>query len=119
MCYISDRALWPHREGICVAVDLGKVSIFVRDHARPLDRALFDFHFYNGPASAVIREVVAFQNKDGGFGHGIEPDLKTPNSTPLATSVGMQYLDAVGAEPDEASVRMATDYLANTFPTSK
>ena len=102
-----------------MAVDLGKVSMFVRDHARPLDRALFEFHFHKGPASAVITEAVTFQNEDGGFGHGIEPDLTTPNSTPLATSVGMQYLDAVGAEPDEASVRLATDFLANTFLASK
>ena len=49
---------------------------FVEDHARPVDKAWFAYHFEDGSAVAVLEELAAFQNADGGFGHGLEMDFR-------------------------------------------
>ena len=48
---------------------------FLKTEARALDRALFEFRFEGAPAQAVARELAAYQNQDGGFGHTLEPDM--------------------------------------------
>src|SRR5512140_688040 len=40
---------------------------FIQTHARPLERALYAYHFGGEPADAVLAELAAFQNEDGGF----------------------------------------------------
>jgi hypothetical protein len=65
---------------------------FITNRARPLERTLFDFHFGSGSDSDVLVELKKFQNEDGGFGHGIEPDLRMPFSSPFSTSVAFQVL---------------------------
>ena len=49
---------------------------FMRSRARGLERALFEYEFEAGSASNVYKELALFQNEDGGFGKGIEPDLR-------------------------------------------
>jgi hypothetical protein len=46
----------------------------------------------------VLAALAHYQNDDGGFGHGLEPDLRTKKSTIIATTVAMQILESVGAE---------------------
>jgi hypothetical protein len=92
-----------------------KAREFIRAHARPLDRALFEFYFEGGSASAVLIELARFQNADGGFGRGIEPDFRSPTSSPMATSVGLQYAAAIHAGADEPLVEAAVHYLLNTY----
>jgi hypothetical protein len=83
--------------------------------ARPLDRALFAFRFEAGPAGAVVRELAAYRNEDGGFGHGLEPDVRTPLSSALATGIALDVLHEVGAPADHALVRGAIGYLRETY----
>lgn len=88
---------------------------FVRSNARPVDRALAEFTFDDAGADAVLDALSAFQNDDGGFGHGIEPDLRLSASSPLATSVGLQYAVAVDAPPDHPLIAQAVRYLITTY----
>ena len=48
---------------------------FLKTQARPLDRALFEYRFEDGPIEPVIEELARFQNDDGGFGNGLELDI--------------------------------------------
>ena len=75
----------------------GKARSFVEDEGRPLERAKLAFHLDGAGPDAVVSELAEFQNADGGFGHGLEPDLRTPATSALATTVGMQTLREVGA----------------------
>jgi hypothetical protein len=59
---------------------------------RPLEASLVRWLFTDGKAEDVIKELVSFQNPDGGFGHGLESDFRLPDSSPLATSVGIRIL---------------------------
>ena len=70
---------------------------FVEEVARPLDRALLAYHRGEAERDEVVDALAAYQNEDGGFGHGIEPDIRLGASSPMATSVGLEYAVAVGA----------------------
>jgi uncharacterized protein YfaS (alpha-2-macroglobulin family) len=88
---------------------------FLKAQARPLERALFEHRFEAAPAQRVFEELTHFQNSDGGFGHALEPDLRTPTSSALATGIGLRILREIGAPVDDALVRRAVEYLLAAF----
>lgn len=61
-----------------------KARKFIYKNARPLDLARWQYHFENGSREAVLQALQVYQNEDGGYGHGLEPDYWNPNSTPIA-----------------------------------
>lgn len=69
---------------------------FIKTQARPLDRALFEHRFEGAPAETVLSQLALFQNADGGFGRALEPDLRTPSSSALATGIGLRLLKELG-----------------------
>ena len=74
-----------------------RARAFIDTQGRPLERSLYAYHFEDGSAEAVLAELGRFQNDDGGFGHGIEPDLQTPDSSVLGTTVALQTLRSLHA----------------------
>jgi GNAT superfamily N-acetyltransferase len=88
---------------------------FIYTKARPLERDLFAFRFEGGKAEEVLASLAAFQNEDGGFGHALEPDLRTPTSSALATGEGLRILREVECPADHPSVRKAVAYLMATY----
>ncbi len=88
---------------------------FLREEARPLERTRYAFEFEGGSADAVVQELARFQNHDGGFGNALEPDLRTPDSSALATSIAFQILrDLPAGTGDELAAR-AIQWLAANF----
>jgi len=49
-----------------------------------LELARWQIHFEDGSRENVLQMLEVYQNEDGGFGHGLEPDNWKPNSTPIA-----------------------------------
>lgn len=92
-----------------------KAQAFIRQYARPLERAMYVYVFEGGVKDAVFTALAAFQNSDGGFGHALEPDLRLPDSSVLATTVGLQVLRDAGAWADHPLVRGAMRYLMQRF----
>jgi hypothetical protein len=88
---------------------------FVFEHGRGLDRARYRFHFEAGPAGAVLDELACYQNPDGGFGNALEPDLRTPASSAVATSLAFSVLRELRVDAAEPCVRRAVDYLLGSF----
>src|SRR5579862_9419749 len=80
---------------------------FVTGQGRPLDRALLQLALGEGGPDAVLEALAPFQNDDGGFGHGLEPDLPTPASSAIATSVGLRGLVRAAAPAGHPMVRAA------------
>ena len=70
-----------------------KIKEFIFKNGRLLERNLFSFFFENGSKDAVIKAIVAYQNLDGGFGNGIEPDILCPDSTAIGAETAMYILD--------------------------
>jgi hypothetical protein len=88
---------------------------FVRDKGRPLDAALLALQLGRGTADEALAALVGFQNGDGGFGHGLEPDLTTPASSAIATSIGLRVLTRLETPARRPTVVAAIDWLAGTL----
>ncbi|MDD2431441.1 MAG: hypothetical protein PHD88_05430 [Firmicutes bacterium] len=69
-----------------------KARNFVYRNARPLDLALWKYHFEAGGSDAVVEALSHYQNLDGGFGHALEPDCWNPNSSPIQTWAATEIL---------------------------
>ncbi|RFS81157.1 hypothetical protein D0T12_33940 [Actinomadura spongiicola] len=65
-------------------MDLNKASDFMATHARTLDRRRFESLTGGGDREALLAAVNAYRNPDGGYGHGLEPDLRSRTSQPGA-----------------------------------
>ncbi|MFF0339498.1 hypothetical protein [Kribbella sp. NPDC004875] len=86
---------------------------FVRRDARVLERRVFATVFEGADAHGVADALRGYQNADGGFGHGLEPDKRCPDSLPLDVEVAFDTLLQAGARDDEM-VRRAADWLGRT-----
>ncbi len=60
---------------------------------RLLERKLYEYVFESGDREACLRALMAYQNADGGFGNGIEPDVLCPASTPIGAESALFVLD--------------------------
>jgi len=87
---------------------------YLRAEGRPLERALAEHWFDGGSAEDVVKALAGFANPDGGFGHGLEPDVQTPASSVIATTVAFQTLAEVGAA-GEALAQPAIGYLMASY----
>jgi len=91
-----------------------RAARFLREQARPLEAALYR-HGFEGASGEPAREALAaFQNADGGFGRGLEPDLRTPSSSALATARALLLLADLQVAGDHPQVRAACGYLERT-----
>lgn len=82
---------------------------FLLSNARLLERHLFHFLFQGGSRQQVLTALLAYQNEDGGFGNGLEPDKRTPSSQPIDQEVALRILDDIGLET--AVVQELVDFL--------
>ena len=94
---------------------LGRIEEFVTRNGRPLDRARFNHAVHGGPVQDVVETLRQFQNADGGFGRGLEPDFRLPDSSPVATWVGLGLLIDLGVDAEADIVRRALEYLLASF----
>jgi hypothetical protein len=90
-------------------------AAFVREKGRPLDAALLDLALGRGSADAALAALVGFQNADGGFGHGLEPDLASPASSAIATCIGLRILTRLETPARRPTVIAAIDWLAGAL----
>jgi hypothetical protein len=88
---------------------------FVLSQARPIDKALFRHVFEDGSPDDVWQALAAFQNADGGFGQGIEPDCRLPDSSALGTSTAFPYLIETQAPGSLPLVKRGIEYLVDTY----
>jgi hypothetical protein len=61
-------------------IDLSAVSAFLATHARLLDRRRYQHLLGEGDPEATLAALEAYRNPDGGFGWGLEPDLRSTES---------------------------------------
>jgi hypothetical protein len=92
-----------------------RARAFLKAQARPLDHALFEHRFEAAPAERVQEELARYQNDDGGFGQALEPDVRTPSSSALATGIGLTILKELECPPEHAMVTAAVRLLRQTF----
>jgi len=99
--------------------NLAKAREFIMAKARPLEQALYRLRFEDGSAADVRTALRQFQNPNGGFGKALEPDLRAPESSVLATMRALQALAAVNTPREDPMVTRAMAYLTSTFDDTK
>lgn len=71
-----------------MGVSIRKARDYVFGSGALWERALFSYLFDDGPLARVHQCLLCYKNPDGGWGHGLEHDLRVPDSHPAA----LEYL---------------------------
>lgn len=98
---------------------LDVVQRFIFERGRQPDAARLAHALGEQAPEAVARALRPYRNSDGGFGHGLEPDYRSPSSSPLATAIALRALADVGSGADHPWVRGALTYLRSTFDDTR
>lgn len=85
---------------------------FIDREGRVLERRILEAVLHGRPAGPVADALRGYQNGDGGFGYGLEPDKRAPDSQPLDVEIAWESLDWARIAPTEL-IEPACDYLAS------
>lgn len=91
--------------------DFLKIKNWLLRNGRILDYTRFAFQFEDIDPVYVVEALKAYQNPDGGFGHGLEPDLWDPQSSPIQTWAVLEVIEETGIPDDHELVINLIDYL--------
>ncbi len=92
-----------------------RIEKYIEENSREIDRVLYNFHFKDGKASAVLNSLKKYQNDDGGFGNAIEPDFRLPKSTSLGTWMALKIITEIDSYPISETTHRGLNYLVNTY----
>jgi hypothetical protein len=76
-------------------IDLSAAADFMATHARVLDRRRFELRGGQADSSAVLAALDGYSNLDGGYGWGLEPDLRSPESQPGAAHHAFEVFEDI------------------------
>lgn len=89
-------------------IDRSSAENFIWSAARLVDRHRYALLFADGAPEPVVEALRGYRNPDGGFGHGLEPDLRGPHSQPTPTLYALEIL----GEAEAAAGELARDARA-------
>jgi hypothetical protein len=92
-----------------------RAATFILDNGNNLQRMRYAFHFAGGNADSVLQALLDYQNQDGGFGHGLEQDLRTRNSSVICTTIALQIMEEVEIPQQHALIPRTMNYLESQF----
>ena len=93
---------------------VARAKSFVEQHGRDVDRARMVYHFGGGAQTALLAALGRYQNPDGGFGHGLEPDIAAPDSNPSATQLALLICVQAGIPGEDPLLQRTVEYLERT-----
>jgi hypothetical protein len=91
-------------------IDVEGARTFVATHGRMLERRRLQFLLDGGEPSGVLAALDGYRNEDGGYGWGLEPDLRSPESQPAAAMHALEVL--AEAAPTSPRAVETLDWLA-------
>ncbi|MEE4194981.1 MAG: hypothetical protein V2J07_07270 [Anaerolineae bacterium] len=100
-------------EKVQLAIEKG--AAFLKRYGRAVEQALFAYFYEDGSRQSVLDALAAYQNGDGGFGHAFEPDMRSPDSSALATTEALAWIWQIQVEASHPMVEAAVKYLVNTY----
>jgi len=94
-------------------------SQYILNNARYLEKLVYGHYFVAPCSEKIVKAYRMYQNKDGGYGNGLEPDFRLPSSSPMATAIALnrlsQFKETVGAQEQ---IEKAISYLESTYDDS-
>ncbi|GAA2287969.1 hypothetical protein GCM10010149_38000 [Nonomuraea roseoviolacea subsp. roseoviolacea] len=100
-----------------MSIDLPAAAAFMATHARVLDRRRFTLltgllEGAPGDPAPVLSALDAYRNQDGGYGWGLEPDLRSPESQPGAAMHAFTVFEDVAPVTDPRAAGLC-DWLGS------
>lgn len=81
-------------------VDVEAAEQYILANSRLLDRHRIAVLLHDAPIGPVLTALRAYRNPDGGFGHALEPDVRSPESQPTSSLHALSVLAKVEALDD-------------------
>jgi hypothetical protein len=92
--------------------DLSATASFMATHARLLDRRRFELLFGEADAGSVLAALDGYRNPDGGYGWGLEPDLRAPESQPAGALHAFEVFEDIAPATTPQAAQLC-DWLAS------
>ncbi|HEX6341195.1 hypothetical protein [Umezawaea sp.] len=99
-----------------MTVDLSRAAAFLAGHGRVLDRRCLDLLLGRAGADAVLAAVDGYRNPDGGYGWGLEPDLRAPESQPAGALHAFEVFEDVAPVTTPRAVELCDWLDSVTLP---
>ncbi|MCK2219583.1 hypothetical protein MF672_038185 [Actinomadura sp. ATCC 31491] len=96
-------------------VNLDLIPGFLATHGRLLDRRRHELLMGGGEAGALAA-LEGYRNPDGGYGWGLEPDLRSPESQPGAALHAFEVFEEVAPRTSPAAVALCDWLESVTLP---
>ena len=98
------------------AIDLAAAETFMTTHARLIDRRRFAVLVGKASPGELIAPLAAYRNPDGGYGWGLEPDLRDGSSQPVGAMLALEVLAEAGDTTSQAALALCDWLQAHTLP---
>jgi hypothetical protein len=99
-----------------MTVDLSRAASFLAGHGRLLDRRRFELLLGKTDADAVLAALDGYRNRDGGYGWGLEPDLRAPESQPAGALHAFEVLEDIAPATTPRAVELCDWLDSVTLP---
>jgi len=96
--------------------DFLKIKNWLLRNARTLESARFAYLFETIDVIHVIDTLKAYQNNDGGFGHGLESDFICLESSPMQCWTALEIIEEIGYDNAPEITQNLINYLLDTAP---
>lgn len=93
-----------------------KAADFLWRSGRVLEQHRFAHLFLDAPAEPVARALDAYRAADGGYAHGLEPDVRGPRSQPSTLRAALPILEEAGLLDQATATRLCDWLLTVTAP---
>ena len=78
-----------------MTIDLSAAADFMATHARVLDRRRFELLYGGADPAGALAALDGYRNPDGGYGWGLEADLRSPESQPGAALHAFEVFEEI------------------------
>jgi hypothetical protein len=87
-----------------MSIDMDAARDFMATHARTLDRRRFELLDGGTDPAGALAALDGYRNPDGGYGWGLEGDLRSPESQPAAALHAFEVFAETGPAPQAATL---------------
>lgn len=98
-----------------MTIDITAARNFVTTHGRVIDRRRLYLLLDGTDPDGVVAALDAYRNPDGGYGWGLEPDLRASRSQPVAAMQAFEVLAELAPDTTARSVELCDWLDAHTL----
>jgi hypothetical protein len=113
---IDIASRWHQRSGEESGMKVDAAVAFLATHGRALERRRAEVLLAGTGGDAALAVLDGYRNDDGGYGWGLEPDLRSPESQPAAAKVAFEVMGEVASPATPHAVELCDWVDQRSFP---